>query len=336
MSNYELIASKIVNHSEIVVCLFDHCNLRCTFCPQDHESLIGASREEILNKVGTITNWINNSMRSNIVKIHIMGGELFQDQWIKEGFIAHYQDFLESIRKLTNKSVTIIPNFITNLVFENTKPVLDFLELNSLKISVSYDPKGRFNADDRAIFNKNLITFAEKIEMVSIVMTKANINAVMDGDFTFRHLYDQYLCDWDQLLPATKNAKELMPSESESFEFYKFLIDNYPRCLNIHHFVSNEQNLKMTCTRGNSLTVMRDGSVPNGCSGAVFLKEATTQDLGGEAIVENFVTKYDCFQCKFFSKCPFTCFIKNDYKHIKRDMDICVFKALFEYVEQKY
>lgn len=335
MKEYELIQSKIVEHSEIVVCLFDLCNLSCVFCPQQHDSAVGASQQEILAKAPLIADWINNQSKSNIVKLHIMGGEVFQDQLVQKGFISFYQSFMDELIRSVRSDAQLVFNFVTNLVFNHSDQVLEFLRQNHLKVSISYDARGRFREQDKKIFLKNLESFADRIEMVSLVMTKQNMKAVMEGDETFDLLYEKYVCDWDQLLPSFRNAEDYLPSESESLNFYKHLVDHYPRCLNVKNFLSPKIDQKMTCTRGNSLTVMSDGSIPRGCSGAVFLKEGLTQDLGSEKVVENFLEKYNCLQCQFYSKCPFTCFIKNDYKHIKRDLDKCVFKSVFEYVQSK-
>ena len=90
MDIYDIIDAKVVRYGEIVVCLFEHCNLRCAFCPQDHDSILGASYEEIMEKVDPIVEWINNNPRQQAYKIHIMGGELFQDRWIDAGFLIFF------------------------------------------------------------------------------------------------------------------------------------------------------------------------------------------------------------------------------------------------------
>src|SRR6056300_239201 len=114
---YKIIDSKVIDYAEIVVCLFDHCNLRCVFCPQDHELLDGATEKEILSKVPGIVDWINNNQRSKYFKIHIMGGELFQDQFIKAGFLDYYQKFVNEIKsQIQSLDKHIVFNFITNLV----------------------------------------------------------------------------------------------------------------------------------------------------------------------------------------------------------------------------
>ena len=89
----------------------------------------------------------------------------------------------------------------------------------------------------------------------------------------------------------------------------------------------------MICTRGNSLTILSDGSIPGGCSGAIFLRDAKTQNLESPGIVSDFIDKHNCFMCEYFKKCPFTCFIKEDYKYVIQDMDTCKYKEVFNYVQ---
>lgn len=334
MNIYDLIDTKVVRYGEIVVCLFEHCNLKCAFCPQDHNSVLGASRKEIMAKVDPIIDWINNNPRKQAYKIHLMGGELFQDRWIEKGFLDIYDDLILYIDSNTDPDIHF--NFITNLVFENRKPVLDFLNHNDLRVSISYDPAGRFSKSDLEIFTRNIIYFQDHIEMVSIVATKQNIDRIIAGDQLFEDLYTNYTCDFDHFLPSVATSRILMPSEKELFQFYKALVNKYPRCLNIDHFVNDKPANKMICTRGNSLTIMPDGAKPQGCSGSVFLKDAQTEELGGPKIVENFLDKYNCFECEYFQRCPLSCFIKEDYKHIEQDMDECVFKATFRYADSIY
>jgi hypothetical protein len=127
----------------------------------------------------------------------------------------------------------------------------------------------------------------------------------------------------------------MMPAESETFKFYKLCVDKYPKMLNIEPFLNGKTNNRMGCTKGNSLTIMPDGNIPRGCSGAVLLKDSNTKDLGGTKIIENFMKKYNCFECEFFQRCPFTCFIKQDFKFIEHDMNECVFKETFRYADSK-
>jgi len=333
---YELIDRKVIDYAEVVVCLFDHCNLRCAFCPQDHDSKEGASRNRILSKVPQIVEWINNNSRSKYFKIHIMGGELFQDYWISKGFINYYQEFIDQIREQTDPEKELVFNFVTNLVFFQWEDVSEFLNKNNLKISVSYDLKGRFTGTHKDKFKRNIEHFKDRIEMISLVQTKQNINALLKGeDPYFDYLYELFTVDWDHYLPSVKIAENMMPKESEILAFYKHLVDHYPKCLNVQHFLNGQQENKMTCTRGNSFTVLHDNSVPMGCSGSVLLREGKSIDPSSTIIIQNFFDKYNCFQCEYYSKCPFTCFIKQDYKKIEQDIEGCVFKHTFDYVKDR-
>jgi hypothetical protein len=333
---YKIIDSKVIDYAELVVCLFDHCNMKCIFCPQEHDSILGASRIEIMSKVSKIVEFINNNSRSTYFKMHIMGGELFQDHWTDQGFLEVYQEFIDEIKKHVPLEKTIVFNFVTNLVFDQTAQVKDFLDRNKLKVSISYDPKGRFTGNQLDTFKRNIEIFKPYIEMCSIVLTKQNMRAVIDGDSYFDYLYNNFTTDWDSLIPAIEGVTEkLMPAETELLEFYKHLVDHYPECLNITYFTEPSSRNKMSCTRGNNFTMLRDGSSPNGCSGATLIREGTSQESWSPIIVQKFFDQYNCFECEYFSQCSFTCFIKNDYKKLNRDLGKCVFKETYKYVESK-
>lgn len=333
---YKLIDKKVIDYGEVIVCLFDHCNLNCVFCPQNHDNTQGASREEILSKVPKIVEWINNNERSTYYKLHIMGGELFQDCWIEQGFLDIYQEFMNSIKQNVKSDYELIFNFVTNLVFENYQPVLDFAKRNNLKFSISYDPHGRFNEKTLDIFKKNVEIFKDNIEMVSVVLTKQNMEAVIKGDEYFDYLYKNFVVDWDSLIPVNEKINEkLMPKESEMLTFYKHLVDYYPECLNITYFTKPSQHNRMPCTRGNNFTILYDNSVPKGCSGSILIRENTTKETWTPIILQKFFDQNQCFQCEYFERCSFTCFIKNDYKKLVRDVNDCVFKLTYKYVEQK-
>lgn len=333
MSIYEVIDSKVIDYGEVIVCLFEHCNLQCSFCPQDHDSMIGVSKEKILGKIPTIVKWINDNKRSTQFKLHLMGGELFQDVWINQKFLDVYQELIDTVRKEVDPNKDLYFNFVTNLVFDKTDDVMSFLNRNNLKVSISYDSKGRFNKSQLQTFKRNVEMFKDKIEMVSLVLTLQNMNAVIAGDEYFDYLYNNFPCDWDSFLPSVQSSETMMPKESDLLKFYKHLVDNYPKCMNMEHFTTDEYQKKMTCTRGNNFTIMHDDSIPKGCSGTILLKDKTTKNLASDQIVVQFFKTYNCFECEYFKKCPFTCFIKNDYNKLQRDVGECVFKLTFDHVK---
>jgi len=337
ISFYNIINSKVVDHSEIVLILFDHCNLSCAFCPQEHDDMTGSTEEEIMKKVPLVVDFINNNRRSKEFYIHTMGGELFQDYWIEKGYLDIYQKFIDEVIEKVDKDKKVIFNFVTNLIFTQTEKIFNFLEKNNLNISSSYDMAGRFNSETLNVFKNNFQIFKDKIKTVNVVLTKQNIQSLMRGDDFFDHIYQNCVIDFDSFLPAgkTETNKFQMPSEKNTFEFYKLLVDKYPNVLNVASFVGKEKQNKMTCTRGNNFTVLKNNFIPEGCSGSVFLADRKSDEVGSPKIIQNFIEKYNCFSCEYYQKCSFTCFIKHDFKFIEEDMNTCLYKEVFKYVDDK-
>ena len=334
-SDYGIIANKAPDYAEVIVNFFDHCNMRCVFCPQDHEDRTGTSWREIAAKVDPVSRFINLNPRQE-VHMHMMGGELFQDEFIDKGFLTFYGDFMLMVKeKCPTKKIVF--NFITNLVFDQIHRVRKFCELYDLEIAVSYDPIGRFNPSQFKLFKANIDIMQDYIRMISLTMTKQSMQKIIEGDPYFDYLYENFDCDWDHLLPGSDKLKPMMPAESDLYAFYKLLVDKYPDCINIKSFTeqSNGKTNKTHCTRGNNFTIFSDGSVPKGCSGAVILKNAKTEDLGGPKIIHNFINERNCLECEYYKSCTFRCFIHNEYKDMVRDLDGCVYKKVFDYVKEK-
>lgn len=334
MNDYGFIDNKVIDYAEVVVIFFENCNLNCVFCSQDHNSQEYLDEKSILEKTKKIIDWINSNNRSQYFKLHIMGGELFQDALIKKSFLEIYQKFIDEIKKSVDPQKNVVFNFITNLIFEETESVKKFLNHNDLKFSISYDSNGRFNKEQFEIFKKNVEFFKNEIQMVSLVLTKQNIKKLIEGDSYYDYLYDNFVCHWDSFLPSVEISENIMPKESELLSFYKLLVDKYPNTLNADYFLNKKTN-RMSCTRGNSLTVLHNNTIPKGCSGSIFLKDGQTENLGSAEIVINFIKKYDCYSCEYYKNCSFTCFIQNDYKKFERDLNKCVFKEVYKYVESK-
>jgi sulfatase maturation enzyme AslB (radical SAM superfamily) len=334
-STYDLIRSKVVDYSEIVVNFFDYCNMKCSFCPQDHSSIEGMTREEILSKVPFIINYIQNT-ESNEILLHLMGGELFQDELIDRGFLQYYTEFIHLLESQKPKNKKLTYNFITNLVFTRIVEVKSFCNKHDLKIAISYDPVARFTKKQLLQFKANVEVFKSYIRIVSCVMTKQNMSAIIRGDEYFTYLYNNFDCHWDHLLVGDSLLDIMMPKQSEVYEFYRHLVDNYPKTLNMLQFVEKTiKTNKMGCTRGNSFTILSDNSIPKGCSGSVILKDATTEDIGSTKIIDNFIQQNDCLSCEYYSRCNLTCFVNNDYKKIVKDIEGCVYKKVFEYADAK-
>jgi sulfatase maturation enzyme AslB (radical SAM superfamily) len=334
-STYHLIKNKVIDHSEVVVNFFDYCNMKCSFCTQEHDSKEGMTKEAILSKVPEILNYINNNPSEEFL-LHLMGGELFQDELIDSGFLDYYSEFVEQLEQGKREGVFIDYNFISNLIFTRRDEVKQFLDKHQLKLAISYDPVARFSKDQLVKFKENVEIFEPYIRMFSSVMTKQNMRAIIDGDDYFSYLYSKFECHWDYLLVGDVRLDKMMPKESEVYEFYTYLIDNYPNCINIKQFTDkNAKANKMGCTRGNSFTIFADNSVPVGCSGSVVLKNNKTEDNWSTKIIDNFLQDNECLTCEYYQRCNLTCFVHNDYSDLVKDVHGCVYKKVFEYAERK-
>lgn len=341
---YKILGSKITRSSELVIIFFEHCNLKCVFCPQDHNSMVGATREEILAKSDTVAKFINNSPRSKDYKLHLLGGELFEDLWIEKGFLDVYEEFMDLVRsKINIGNKRIYFNYLTNFMFDkkNSDKVMDFCNKHDVKLSTSYDPRGRFNKGQLEIFLENVETFKDYIRNVSIVTTSQNVQTIIKSNdkSTFDYLYKNFPIDFDAYMPSPliKADAKLIPKDSELLAFNKYLVDNYPECENMDAFHDPlNQTGAMMCTRGNSITIQPDGSSPGGCCGVAYQRDKKTGETLFETgeMVEKFLKKYNCFECEYYENCPFTCFVKADMPGDHNDMEECVFKETFNYVKK--
>lgn len=331
----ELLKDKVPDYAEIEIFFFEHCNLRCVHCFQDHESTLGMTRESILGKIDLIDNFITNTPKE-YVTLNIMGGELFQD-WLFDEFLPVYSEFVyavNSIAERTNKTVRF--NFVTNLLATDAR-FKDWLEQHKLKLSVSYDLSGRFNREQLALFKQNIEVYREYIEIICLVSTKQNINILLEqGDEYYDYLYSNFTCYWDQLTPGPTVPTELVPSESLYLKFMLHLVDHYPKCTNLEAFVNKQQFNKMSCPSMNKLLIEAN----NNTSSCRIQQHKTSNDfisivdITNDAIIEKFVDDKGCLTCEYFQRCPFSCFVRNDWKRLVRDFEGCIYKETFRYVDK--
>lgn len=333
LTSYEIIGNKVIDHSEIVVNFFDYCNMKCSFCPQDHSDKQGTTKEEILSKTKYILDYVNENQKTKSFFLHLMGGELFQDDLIDDGILNHFDDFIDILEKNKRHNSELSYNFITNLIFDNTTEVLKFLKKNNLKINISYDPTGRFNKEQFIKFKNNVEIFKSHINLFSCVMTQKSMEKIIEGDDYFDYLYKHFDCHWDHLLVGDEKIGSMLPTEKEITDFYIHLVKHYPDVINVRQFFEKNKDQKMSCTRGNSLTIFSDNSIPLGCSGSVILKNSNTSDNWSNKIVHNFLEENMCLSCEYYSRCNLTCFIHNDYKNLVKNPQGCPYKLVFEYVQ---
>lgn len=337
MSIQDIIQNKVPDYAEIEIFFFEHCNLRCVHCFQDHLSKEGMDRERILTKISLIEDFFKRTPKNEVI-LNVMGGELFQDDILEE-FLPIYSEFISGVERLSqeyNKSCRF--NFVTNLLATNHNLLKSWLDDHGLKLSVSYDLSGRFNSHQIETFKKNIEEYREYIGLICLVATKQNINLLLKSrDPYYDYLYNNFDCYWDQLTPGPTVPTILVPTEKEYLNFLKHLIDYYPKCTNLDSFTNKKQFNKMSCPSLNKLLIEAD----NRTSSCRIHQHKKSDDFissvsdTNDNIIEKWIKDKDCFSCEYFQRCPFSCFVRHDWKRLVRDFDGCIYKETFRYADEK-
>jgi len=336
--------------SEIIAVLYEFCNFKCTFCPQNHDATIGMSFAEIESKAYKTAEFINNNKFANEFVIRVVGGELFNDEVIKSNdwMFAAYTNFAKIIREETKESGKLLEFvWISNFsMVECRDQVIEFMNSQEkTSFVVSYDVKGRFNKKDLETFKENIEIFADYIQNINTVMTKQNIEAVLAGDKYYKYLYSRFACSWDPYVKADNLNNYASAKESVTLEFYKLLVDEYPEVNFIKPFLTDpshgDYNTAL-CGRGNSLCLADTGEVAaDGCFGAHYLKKNDVETFVKsnrnflDSSIEDFLEKYNCHSCEFYKRCPLVCFSGVKAGNMINDMDTCINKLTFQYADSK-
>lgn len=332
-----ILASKVPDYAEIEIFFFEHCNLKCVHCFQDHDATVGMNEQSILSKVSLIEDFFKKTPKK-AVTLNIMGGELFQDHLLDE-FLPIYSKFITEVNLLSIKYNKIPKfNFVTNLLITKHNAFIEWLANHQLKLSVSYDLSGRFNINQLLQFKHNIEIYKEYVATICLVSTRHNIKLLIEGkDKYFKYLYNTFNCYWDQLTPGPTVPTELVPSESQYLEFLKYLIDNYPACTNLDAFVNGKSENKMSCPSINKLLIETN----NETSSCRIKQHKASNDFisaisfTNDVIIENWIEEKGCLSCEYFRRCPFSCFVRNDWKRLERDFDGCIYKETFKYIDSK-
>lgn len=202
-------------------------------------------------------------------------------------------------------------------------------------VTVSYDPKGRFNRKQFKQFRANLEYYGpETVTSISLLMTKQNIDHfVKDTDEFFQWAYQAgFKMYFDYLMPDERT--DAAPSDTDLFRMFKFLIDRYPRCEPIAGWLKR-QSSSLSCR--SSKLVLEDGTIC-GCGNLIdpeVAKDIYTTPIEAKdnsGIEEAFMEKYGCTTCEYFHRCELGCFMQHNYR-FRDEMDECVYKATHRYID---
>lgn len=321
--------SKRGSDTEILIILFEKCNLRCPFCHQDHDSKVGASRDEILSHAQLVKDRYSGSGR---YMVNISGGELFSDD-IPDEYFDWYFDLAKEIDD-TVEDLEL--TFVTNFVFKKTERFqvfLDRLVAAGIEphIATSWDPVGRFNKEDSLTFFENLIEFKSYIRVVGTVLTAQNIRAIMEKKpWIFKWIHRELPVYFDHYSPIQRNDP-LIPTDEQLVDFWLFCLEHYPNVKPLANWVE-----------GASITTCRKTTITTPTGEIVTCRALPKEDrnnnfLDGELERQgseySFLEQYKCFECEYYSRCGLRCFLAHEYSGNKSP--VCQYKRLFAFIESK-
>jgi len=333
-----IIEKKRDPEQEYTLHLFEYCNLRCSFCWQDHESTTGI--DTVTKKLIPVEKFLMTEKSSSVI-FNAMGGEVFAPEIFDQALLESYKQLTLGIKELGikyNKSIKI--NWVTNLVTNKYQEIEELIEYSNkigvpVQIVTSYDPRGRFNINDFIQFKRSMEYFGNRVSCISMLLSKPSITKLLkDNDQYFKYLYNSGRYIYFDYYSPDDSAEQQMPSDALLLEFFKFLIDKYPKVEPINGWLLRDQNY-ISCRT--SKLVLADGTMCL-CGNLVqdekvikfYKSEIKTNDNSG--IENNFLEKYNCASCEYLDRCGLGCFMSHDYK-FKEDLDECVYKLTHRHID---
>jgi hypothetical protein len=312
---------------EIIVILFELCDLSCLFCNQDHTSIVGI--DTIVDKFEQIKNTIDILRKKGKTdfSIHIMGGEIFSDS-LDDAVFTDYIKLINQTKQYCEiNNIPVVISVVTNFVWKKKDRVKRFLIESGVEVMSSYDPSGRFNSSTLEIFKENVLEFKDFISMISVVITKPTIDKFLKNQVPFfDYLYANFSIFFDHYGPE-KNQKFLMPTDIEVREFTKYLVDCWPNTYPIRNYFSKTKS-QMTCM--DTFTIM-----PGGKSGGCGQYEQLDKVIPIKLVTEQtWLDNYNCLECEHFNRCALGCFMSNHIKDMRTQKE-CWLKEVYDYIDSK-
>lgn len=328
----EILDQKAPQRTEIEVSFFQKCNLRCTFCWQDHDDDTGIN--DIVGKADVVIQYLKEWEHiKDDITVTMTGGELFQDK------VYYYEQYYQFMFRIMSFMPKVKFTMVTNLMFNmDTLDEVDNLLTRcknsgiDVSLGTSWDFSGRPIAQR---FTTLLECLREDIQGITFVLTEPAIRALLDGrhDKDFRELYEEFNIDFDYYVP-TEHADKMMPSDWDLLNAFRYMIKNYPKLPTIRAWLEGEKN-SLTCGNLNKITILPDGSlVPcrqlDYC-GSDF--KTPVDEYSNATMVNKYMDKHGCLSCEYYSKCTMTCFVMNDHVSYKEELDDCLYRTMFKEID---
>lgn len=339
-----LLEKKRDRTQEISVYFFENCNLRCAFCWQDHESSVGL--DTVKQKVDTIEKYLQEETRS-AVNLAMMGGELFADKIFDQQLLNDFKYVTDCVKTLGikyNKTVSI--GWVTNLVTTKLGMIKELLAHGrdqgmKIELATSYDFAGRFNINQFLQFKNNVEVMWDDINTFSLTMTRANCEYFLKKkDPYFDYLYNKGAYFYFDYYMPDQAADYQCPTDRQLLDVFKKGIEQYP---NIDPWRSWIENPTNTASCRSSRMVNPDNSRSN--CGAMILSQGPQvadriyavklHNKSNAVIEDNFLQKYNCIECEYVERCSFGCFMQHSSTKFIEDLDDCVYRKTFQFLDTR-
>lgn len=336
-----LIFKNKISSTEIEICLFTLCGLKCAFCYQDHSDKTGVTT--ILEKADQVIDYLKNSdSLQNRINFQILGGEIFEDS------IDLYKEYYEFVQKINEWCLINLKEkiwyftFISNMAFklddtkEKIENFLKKLEKKEIKfhIATSWDPTGRpLKFHTASFFHKNISYFKKYIEVITFVLTKQTCNYLLKNrDDYFELLYGEDFNLMFDFFTPNGNEKVLMPSDRILYNTISMLVKIYPNLTQVEEIKNNQTN-PISCGSLSRVVILPDGSM-TGCKHLQYKQEdfdTAIDNFSNASIIEKWITKKECLSCEYFNRCTLGCFLAEDHKvQIQnKELNECFMKIIF-------
>jgi radical SAM protein with 4Fe4S-binding SPASM domain len=339
-----LLAKKRDKEQEISIYFFEYCNLRCSFCWQDHNSPVGL--DTIREKVVAIETYFKTEPKDEIT-FAMMGGEVFADNIFDRAVLEDFKFVTHSIMELGkkyNKKVHI--NWVTNLVTTKLGMIRELLEYGrSLNITTglytSYDFRGRFNINQFLSFKTNVDLIWDELKGFSLTLTKSNCQYFLTKtDPYFEYLYNRGAYIYFDYYMPDETADLQCPSDAMLYEVFKKVITTYPKIDPIRSWIKNTYN---TASCRSSKMINPDNSMSNCGAMVIAQNEQATHKIyeiklhnkSNTGIENHFLEKYGCLTCAYLDRCSFGCFMQHASTRFTEELDDCVYRKTFKFIDEQ-
>lgn len=328
--------------------LFEKCNLNCDFCLESHNNT--NIDYEWIHKLPymLLERYKQENRNDKKITFRYWGGELFFDA-LPDSLFEEYKNLVKNINELfLNEYPNIIlgHSWVSNGVYNNIDRVINLLKDTNSKISISYDPVGRYKTKEQenlAMKNAKIFNDNGLLLEFSITLTKLNIDAYIQEKSCLKELQFCKKFDINYYIPNI-HWQTLLPSDDDLFNFFKWVVDeklfsiiDVSRVLK--SIIYQIDDIEKICNCEHHISACKDCLTYN-CvkSSTVFPNE---DFYGNIEINENNVAKIKkqlglmkrgCMFCSYANKCPKGCHTSILYKHYKPT--ICPYKRLYDYIKE--